>query len=51
MKIMKNNDGIVKGIELKPEINNKAIGKVIPSSTLTTEAIIRKSKPHKDLLS
>ena len=26
----KNKVGIVKGIELKPEINNKAIGKVIP---------------------
>ena len=25
--------GIVKGIELKPELNNKAIGKVIPSCT------------------
>lgn len=25
--------GIVKGIELKSEINNKAIGTVIPSST------------------
>ncbi|HJU59795.1 MAG TPA: hypothetical protein VJ583_08600, partial [Nitrososphaeraceae archaeon] len=24
------NDGIVKGIKLKPEINNKAIGTVIP---------------------
>ncbi len=23
--------GTVKGIELKPEINNKAVGKVIPS--------------------
>ena len=30
------NTGIVKGIELKPEINNKAIGTVIPSSTFTT---------------
>jgi len=29
----KNNVGMVKGIELKPEINNKAIGTVIPSST------------------
>jgi hypothetical protein len=28
-------DGIVKGIELKPELNNKAIGTVIPSSTST----------------
>ena len=29
----KNNAGTVKGIELKPEINNKAIGKVIPKET------------------
>ena len=28
----KNNDKIVKGIELKPELNNKAIGTVIPST-------------------
>ena len=37
--ITKDDDGqseIVKGIELKPEINNKAIGTVIPSSTFTT---------------
>ena len=27
----KNNNGIVKGIELKPEINNKAVGKVMSS--------------------
>ena len=34
MKMMtENNNGIVKGIELKPEINNKAIGKVIPKET------------------
>ena len=32
---MEKQNGTVKGIELKPEINNKAIGKVIPSSTST----------------
>ena len=25
--------GIVKGIELKPELNNKAVGTIIPTST------------------
>jgi integrase len=32
-KIIYNNDEQIKGIELKPEIKNKAIGKLIPSST------------------
>ena len=30
------NNGIVKGIELKPEINNKAVGEVVTPSTTTT---------------
>ena len=32
----------VKGIELKPEINNKAVGTVIPNSTSTNNRSIKK---------
>ena len=46
-KILYDNDeqiGIVKGIELKPELNNKAVGEVaIPFSTTAETIIIRKN--------
>ena len=38
----KENGGIVKGIELKPGINNKAIGEVITTSNFTNNKNIKK---------
>ena len=39
-KIINDQSGIVKGIELKPEINNKAVGEVVTPSTFTNRVNI-----------